>query len=482
MIGRTPLTAFSAALLVLVLVPLAGEAATWRTNLGLRGDLLYTDNVFLTPDDETGGTTARITPSITTFGVGRRLRLNFAYAPSYLLRLYDGGDDTFVHNLTASLNSELYKDVFFLDARANAGLTLLNPFGVNPGDGINETDNARQTYSIAVSPYLRQHFGGYADLRIGYTYSYLWGDGFDNSDGHAADFSLVSGRRFQIVDWEVQGNALRTEYQDGRYSVFAKVLGRAGYALSRIWRLNGFLGYEDNNFLSLADQLEEPVSNGAIYGAGLTWTPSPRTTLDIGVADRFFGTNLYFDYRHRQRRNLWTASLTHEPQNARNELLNRQTIQQTDAFGNPIFDAAGQPVFIDPDSPLLTTQDYIRRQFRVGYQRQMRRGSLGANAYYTERNYVDDLLDTTTYGLNASVSRNLAARINARIRAEWYRVTASNEIPDVSNWVLRAGLDRQLGRRTHLSLDLQHRRQDSDIGDNTYTENRAMLSLSAFWD
>jgi len=480
MIGRCYRLILPFSILILLL-SVEVQAATWRTTKGLSGSLVYTDNIGLTPTDERGGLTARITPGISLNGDGRRVKLGFGYAPSYLHRFYSGGTNEWVHNLTADLRSELYRDVFFLDARANAGLTLVDPFGTNPGDGINETDNTRQTANISISPYLLQRFGSFADMRLGYTYSRSWTDGFSGSDGHSANISLNSGRRFQVVDWDINGDFNRTVYSGGDDSIFAKLLARVGYRINRKLRINAYFGAEDNNFLRLADAVDEPDTDGTIYGAGATWNPSPRTDLDFAVAHRFFGTNLYFDFTHRNKRSVWTASLTHDPYNARNELLEQQTFQLTDPFGEPVLDPAGNPVFINPDTPLLTTEDYVRRRLNIGWSHSMRRGGLSAGAYYTERSYADDQRDTSNYGISANLSRRLLARINANLGVYWDSTLLTTDDVGNTTWNIRAGLSRQLGARTNLAFNLSHRRNNSDDPDREYTENRATLTLGTSW-
>lgn len=478
-LGRS--SAATCLLFVLMSVSLQASAATWRTTKGLTTELVYTDNIDLAAENERSGLSSVITPRISLNGVGRRMKMNFSYAPSYLYRFYNGGSNGFDHNLSASLNSELYRDVLFLDARANGGISLVDPFGGNPGDGINESDNARQNFSLTIAPYILKHFGSYADLRVGYNFSKVWNEGASSSNGNGVDFSLTSGRRFQIIDWSIDGSITQTEYQAGDDSIFAKINSRVGYAINRNWRINAYVGYDDNDFLNQAGELDGRDSSGFFYGGGVTWKPSSRTTLDLSVADRFFGTNLYFNFRHQSRRSVWTASLTHEPTNSHNESLSNETFQTTDPFGEPILDPSGQPVYIDPDTPLQSSEDYIRRQLRLGYVHTMRRGELGFNGYYTQRDYSGNGRDTTGYGMSADYSRRLLAHLDASLGIGWNTNSDDAGNSDSTDWTIRAGFSRQLSARTNLSLNLQHRRQTSDDASGEYSENRATLTLGTKW-
>ncbi|MCP3868088.1 MAG: TIGR03016 family PEP-CTERM system-associated outer membrane protein [Gammaproteobacteria bacterium] len=470
-------------LFVLMLVSsFSVDAATWRTDLGLSASTIYSDNVDLTSVDKQGGWSARITPRIGLTGEGRRLKLDFFYTPSFLYRFYDGGENRWTNNLSTSLWSELYKDFFFIEARADARRDFINPLGAT-GDDVNETDNTTQTVTTSISPYIQTRLSSYADVRVGYTYSRVWFDEnrLSGSDGHRADFSLTSGQRFQVIDWTVTGDFQRVEYSRGDHSVFAKFLTRVGYRVSNHWRINGYLGYDDNNFLTLADAANEPESDGTAYGLGATWNPSPRTNLDFAYGHRFFGDNFYFDFRHQARRSVFTASLSHEPYNARNELLNRDTFQRVDAFGNPISYPSGEEVLIDPDTPALTTEDYVRRQLNVGYVLQNKRGSAGLSGYYTVREYFDEREDIDTYGLTGSVSHALGNRIRSSTSLSWRRWELENEDGRDTEWLLNLGLTRPLSRRTNVSLNYLYRDRSSDDPINKYTENRISLSLSSSW-
>jgi len=243
------------------------QAAEWRRSAALSGDLVFTDNVDLSPTDTRSGTTFRIRPSIGLTGTGRRMNMNFFYAGNYTHDFYSGGEDNLIHNLSTNLQSELSKNSLFLDANASARLSLINPFGadygLNPGDGFGPgsgggqnpaaVDNTTQTYRLGISPYIRQHYGPYADLNLRYTHDRVWYDSNGGQDSHSnrVNFVLNSGRHFNLVDWSLTGNYQRVEYDAGDHSILANYYARVGYRANRKLRLNAFVGWEDNNFLTL---------------------------------------------------------------------------------------------------------------------------------------------------------------------------------------------------------------------------------------
>ena len=144
------------------------SAAEWRSTKGVRVNTTYTDNRDLSDDNEKGEFSLGVTPSLGITGRGARLTLDFRYAPG--LRFRQSGDTSLTQTGAASLNSELYEDVLFLDASANARQSLKNSFGRSGGDDVNRDDNTTQSYTYSVSPYTRHRFGSYADSTLRYTY------------------------------------------------------------------------------------------------------------------------------------------------------------------------------------------------------------------------------------------------------------------------------------------------------------------------
>ena len=160
-------------------------AAEWRSSKGLSVDTTYTDNRDLSSDNEEGELSLGVTPSLGITGRGGRLTLDFRYAPGVRFRQHEG--NSFNNNLASSLTSELYRDVLFLDASANARQTLENSNGRSGGDNVNADNDTTQTYTYSISPYTRHHFGAYADSTLRYTFDGVVNNGEECDDGNQDD-------------------------------------------------------------------------------------------------------------------------------------------------------------------------------------------------------------------------------------------------------------------------------------------------------
>jgi len=486
---RAGISLFSG-LLSIVLLSMAGSASSavgWRTNYGLTTQAIATDNLNLAPGDPISDVGIRIQPSIGIRRDVRRNKLYFQYALSYLNHFNSTTRNNIRHFLTANWNSELYSDKLFLDVKANADQTLIFPFGPSGGDDFNNTRNTTQTFTYSVSPYTLLHFKGYADLQLRYTHDqviYSENIARDSySDG--VSFNLDSGRRFTQVPWNVTGEYRRVRYDEqggpldfGRDNQFRTTLATVGYQLSRKWRPNLYVGYDNNDFATLQN---EP--KGAIYGAGVTWTPNPRTELDLAYGHRFFGNNWYMTFNHKQRRSVFRANLTHDIQTSRDETLNRRTFQPDDPFGNPVIDPiTGQPIELIDDTPTLSTQAYVLSRFDLGYNLLLnRRDTVGLSAYYTIRDYQVTLREELRRGINASWSHGLSANTNANLRLWWEKFRLASDVSDDTTWRISLGVTHRLTKRTSLSLDLRHLERDSATPLLDYTENRVTLTLGTSW-
>jgi len=188
----------------------------WDTNAGLTAQTIVTDNLNLSADDPNSDVGIRIRPSVGVRRDTRRNKLYFQYAVDYLDYIDSTAQDNFRHFLTANWNSELYKDIRFLDARANADQNLILGFGRAGGDDFNDTRNTTQTFTYAISPYTKHHFGNYADLELRYTYDQVLYSESSARDSHSnsVDFSLDSGRKFQQIPWSITGRYRRVTYDE----------------------------------------------------------------------------------------------------------------------------------------------------------------------------------------------------------------------------------------------------------------------------
>lgn len=441
-------------------------AAQWRSTKGISVDTTYTDNTDLEDDNEQGELSLGVRPSLGITGRGARLNLDFSYAPG--LRFRSENSTSVTHNGAAGLNTELYRDVLFFDASANARQTLTSSTGRNGGDDVNNNDDTTQTYTYSVSPYMRNRFGSYADSILRYTYNGVIntsGD-TDSSTAHILNYGLTGGVRFPDTPWSLSANYSNISFDDGDDRKQFVSRGTVGYVLNRIWQLDLYGIYEDYD----AD-FDNNDDNGLGGGAGFTWTPSERTFLRVAYGYRVTGWNAYMDFSHRSRRSTWTASLTHDIGTSRDEQLAQQTF---DEDGNPIFER---------DAANLERGDelYTLDRFQTGYRLTGIRNSLSLTAHISERDYQTSGDEERNYGARSNFSHSLSGKTSANLQVGWGRSREDSDDGYDTDWTVGTGLTHRLGARTRLNLSLRHRVKDADDSSDDYTENRISLTLNRNW-
>jgi len=476
----------------------------WDTNAGLTVQTIFSDNVDQEEKKGKSDVGIRITPSIGIRRDTRYNKLSFQYGLSFLKYFDSSENDDLKHNLTADWKSEIYRDTLFLDLRANADQTLLS--SSSSGDDFN-SGNTTQTYTYVFSPYTRHHFGNVADLEVRYTNDGVIydSDSAGDSTSNKINFLLNSGTEFQRTSWGVNGSYRTVDQDDsGGSDDYSNARADVSIPLNRYWATNFYVAYEDNDVENRSEDPDETGygagitwtpnrkisinvtanSEGADIGGGVIWTPNQRTSLELSYGYQFRRENWSFDFSHRSRSGVLTASYS-EYYNAtsRDEILARQTFLLTDAFGNPITDPiTGQSILVEQDSPDLDDETYDLSRFQLGYDIEIgRRNLLSLGAHHTNRDYQDSQRDEKSWGGNIKLSHTLAANLTSTLRVTWDKSSDQEDTDDTEDWSLETGLTYNLTNKTSLTLDLLHYESDSDTSSSGYTENRATLTLGTSW-
>ncbi len=283
------------------------QTRNWIPSLALQGTL--TNNVDLVPTDRRQGDfITQITPAVTVNEVGTHTRFVGSLAVPILLYARTGSENNYVYP-----NANLFGDVNFLDRRVhvegavNVSQQFFSPFGAQPGDLSNATDNRYRSTTYRVSPYVQGTFGdGVAyELRNNNTWTNLNGAPTSTANSHVTEFlarANTSGDR--RVGWSTSYHYTDTEFTGQSESITTQ-LARVTpyYGISPQLRLEVSGGYENNRY-----QLSS--SSGAIYGVGFRWRPTDRTDVVGAWEHRFFGSSYLFTFDHRTRLTVWNVRVS----------------------------------------------------------------------------------------------------------------------------------------------------------------------------
>jgi uncharacterized protein (PEP-CTERM system associated) len=286
--------------------PAVGRAPAreWTFSARGAGTLTLTDNVNLAPPgQEKADLVLGLSLPLGLRREGSRVKVLADYTPTFYLYAKSPESDILQNNLRSLMTVKAIDDFFFVDASANIYQTYISPSGARPVSGANTTDNRTQQTTLGLSPYIRHNTSG------GWTYlvrnDNLWNAysaaGLANSalSRVAADVTTPPARLRYGFDYTYLYT--RDDSQPaGYYQQVARV--RPILALTPRISVSARLGYETNDYVA--------HYSGPVYGAGVHWTPDPRTRLDGFLEHRFFGPSYALNFTHRTRLTAWTLGAT----------------------------------------------------------------------------------------------------------------------------------------------------------------------------
>lgn len=470
------LTAYLILALTSVTLPVYG--AQWTTSAGVAPAVTYTDNVCQASDNEQGEWIALVTPDVSIAADGQRANMNLTAAVEINSLTDDrieelgcnpqgfGDRQQFSPSMNASADAILVQNWFYFDASARVSQNAVSPFVAGGGD-LNTNGNTNTTTNYTLSPYVTHRFKNVADLQLRYT----WDEQFNTSDAvrdsteEAVALTFASDPAAASFFWGVQADYSEVKYgngvlnvRDAQPSELTSAQLNLGYQLSRKWQINGFYGQEENDFVSLSDEID-----GEFWDVGLRWTPNARTVVEAGSGNRFYGNSPRFSITHEYKHSNFNASYVRT-------LTYDRNIRSLDS-------GIAAPTTIST-SPMLDDR------FTLGYAYNWRRATLNVNGNYSEQKRTDTLSEQTFKSVSVSLNRSLSRQFSVNGSVGWSEgeptggrvgVTSAYEI-----WQGTVGVQRTINGNTNLSLDYQFTDRQSDQSggfNSTYTENRITLSI-----
>lgn len=239
-----------------------------------------------------------VIPGIAIRGGTPRLRLSLGYVGQKTDYFRDRSRNRWGNNLGASATLEAVERFFYIDTSAAITQQFFSTLGPRFEDTSGDYPNRFESRAASVSPYVAGRIGE----NIPYTvrYNHVWSDTGSNSIGVPSSTTQqvvahVEGPIPSSAGWSLDYNQNRIEWENQpNRRDFGRYFGTIYYRLSPELTVSALGGQEFNNF-----ELVDKTYNN--YGGGLTWRPSPRTSLDGTVERRFFGTGYRGRIAHRHR-------------------------------------------------------------------------------------------------------------------------------------------------------------------------------------
>lgn len=276
------------------LITINGQAIaeTWRVLPSISVDEKWTDNAFSSSSDKKADWITTVKPGISINGNGKRLNLGVDYSLAYDRYAAQDSLDGLRHQGLVSANAEVVEETLFLDARGAVHEQVINPTAAVTAGDRTAASNRTRVASYSLGPTLRHRFGPWASGQLRYRHDetkYLSASGGSNaaggnlpdSAGDTARLTVRSGEEFDRMLWQYDADGSHSS--GGADLTQTSNTATGEFRLDREWGVLSHVGYDSLSGAGVdSDRL-----GGVFYGAGLHWTPSPRSDVRAQVGRRY---------------------------------------------------------------------------------------------------------------------------------------------------------------------------------------------------
>ncbi|MES9989926.1 MAG: TIGR03016 family PEP-CTERM system-associated outer membrane protein [Candidatus Thiodiazotropha endolucinida] len=452
-------------------------AADWVISPSIGIQQIYTDNANLTHEDEVSDNITVVRPTLSIYKEGARANLDFNYAPEYRHYWDETEDNEVVHFMRTEGNVEIAENHFYLDGWLRADRTNITSTGRSGIGGLTGTEDDTDYYSVGLSPYFTARLGDFSVVEVRFTGDRIdYSEDLDNdSTGRRGEIAFGNGSMFTNQIWEVLYQQSDVDYEnlddDNETKIFRAELIQK---ITNQWSAAFSAGYEEYDLAVADDRDDSTWSIGAIY------TPNPRTRFALGVGERSFGDDYYFDFSHRTGRTIWTASYEQDFVSARDELSTQPLFERQDAFGNLVRDPIleSSPVTVRAAySPSITEDFYESKRFTTEFTYQTTRTSINLRGRYLERLYDRSGRDTEDIELSVLLTRRLARLTSGYIQISG--IDHEEEVLVYDQLTATLGVSYQFGTNSRVGFSITHLERDADTDVDSYEENHASLNVTS---
>lgn len=482
------------------------HAAEWKITPTVNLTETYTDNVKLLPDNQKQSSfITQATPGVDFTAVGAQLRMKVGYQMQNLYYTGDANGLKTNHLLNADANSELVKDLFFLDGRANISQQDQSPFASESTNNLNLSGNRVEVKTYSASPYLRHTFDRTASAELRYTRDSVSSNSGStvNSTGDSIFLNVNSGTAFQKMKWGFNYSDQKTKFNNAINSIEAETTGvNVGYFLSPRFSLTAAGGYEKNSYVSLDGR--KPA--GAFWSAGFDWEPTERTSLVFNAGRRFYGSTFSLTAAQRTRATTWSLGYHEDITTTRQQFLVPGSVNTT-AFLNQLWQTSvpdpvarqqlvdafiksyGLPSSLAQPVNTFSNQVFLQKNLQASVAITGAQNTVLFSLYDTKRDaqsapigVVDpsnpnNQANTKQLGGNVLWNLVFSPRTSANFSLGYNRADSDTTGVRDNNKTFRAAISRDLQPKLKATLEYRRNQKDSSLSVSDFRENAISIFL-----
>lgn len=280
-----------------LLAPSRG-AQGWATDASFTAQATLTNNAnYGDLTERQGDLILQFIPSLSFSRAGGRFRTSGNVSLNFLGYVDGTQANSVLPSANILANLEAVDNFFFIDGAIFAGQSTVNPY--LPSAPFSSNNNLYTTTQVRLAPYIKGNIGQYVSWQVRSDNSYTWTSQTDNPLGNSYYAHNVAEIIRAPVPFgltlRLTNDVTRIDNQVQPDQTLNTALAIFDYAFTP--QFTGGLrgGYETSTYTA------EEVA-GPVYGANLSWRPTPTSNLTGYWEQRFYGPNYQFLATHRQRR------------------------------------------------------------------------------------------------------------------------------------------------------------------------------------
>jgi uncharacterized protein (PEP-CTERM system associated) len=479
----------------------ASSPAGFRIEPVLDAMFTVTDNVDLAPSDQRRSDfVTQITPSLRVHEKGAYTSLSGSIGAA-VLQYARSGDSAVQPEVSLDGNAELIERLLYVDASIQVLPSYFSPFGAQPRNLANTSSNRYTAHTYRVSPYVQRnvHGGLSYEVRDDNIWTSATGAPVATNSSYSNDVFARVTQDPTPLGWSLDYRRDDTKFTGQQSFVSQAERAHALWQPGTEWQLSATGGYESNRYPFVSP-------SGGIYGVGVKWRPTDRTTVDASWEHRFFGGSYHVTLDHRTPLSVWSLQafrdITSYPQQFAALGAGRDVSSMLDQlFASRFPDPSQRQTVVDQlirdrglpavlSSPLqLYSQQITLAESVVGTV-----GLIGARntvfvSLFRARNepllsatvtagLADILAASTQTGTNGVWTLKLTPLYTLTTTVDWVHTTGNGDNPRESNqYTLSSVIEAPLSPLTKIFGGARYQRFLSDV-ETDYREAAAFFGIS----
>lgn len=437
-----------------------------------------------------------VSPGLRLVSRSGRLQGSFDYSLGAVVHARDSEANDLQHRLAASGRVEIVQGHLDVNAAASIARQPTSAFGAQSVDGTLTDLNQSEVRTLSLQPVLRGVLGGVLGVQASANASRSDGGSQIGSRSSGASLSLSPAAVGRVIGWSLQGSRQTSNFDGGRETTIDRVVA------SVIVRPDAELQVTVRGGVERSDLASVERREYQNYGAGLLWTPTPRTRVSIDGDRRQFGQAHQLALEHRMRRSVWRFTDIRSINDGTSSNGVGNSVTAYDLFYELFASQEPDPFLrdllvrdflarngIDPATRLggggfLTSAVSIQRRQELSFALLGQRTTWTVSAYQTRSERGDPLSDAsddltagpvTQRGLSVTVNHRLTPIASLSFNASSQRSRSDSAGRNGLDSVA-LGWNTRLGRNSNLALTVRHAEHDADI--EPYTENAVTAAFS----